>query len=157
MRTTLGDMWNLPATAKVIPTNGIVNQYGHAVMGAGVALQAAQRVPELPGLLGGRLKDFGNRLFVFRLTEPETHAVGAVYIITLPTKYDWRDPAEISHLTRGVKQLVEASFAMGWQSILLPEIGMGLGGLPRESVYPVLRNHLDDRFTVVKYDTEKSM
>lgn len=157
MKTIQGNMWEMPAIAKVVPTNGIVNQHGQAMMRAGVARQAAKRVSALPGLLGGRLKDFGNRLFVFRLMEPETHAAGAAYIVTLPTKHDWRDPSELTHVVRGVKQLADISLAMGWQYILLPEIGMGLGGLPRESVYPVLRNHLDDRFTLVQYATEKSM
>ncbi len=157
MRTTLGDMWEIPATAKVVPTNGVVTAERLAVMGAGVAKQAAMKMPVLPPLLGGRISRFGNRVFAFRLTPEEGQRVNAVYIITFPTKHDWKNDSSLDLIEKSAWQLAELSKSMGFGTIVMPEVGMGLGNLHPKLVYPILERHLDDRFTVVKYAKEKGM
>ena len=59
-----GDLWQFYAVGEVIaiPTNGIVKSNGDAVMGAGLAKDAASRFPDLPKWLGDRLKQFGNAI-----------------------------------------------------------------------------------------------
>src|SRR3990172_5870402 len=56
-----GDIWveyNRRSDARlVIPTNGIVNRFGAAVMGRGLALQVARRFPNVPTALGRALKE----------------------------------------------------------------------------------------------------
>ncbi len=64
----------------VVTTNGVVNPHGEAVMGAGLARQAAQRFPELPRLLGQALRETGNLPY----TRYSQH------IITLPTNVHGR-------------------------------------------------------------------
>ncbi len=157
MKLIDGDIWKIPALAKVIPTNGVLDSQGCAVMGAGVAKQAANRVPVLPGLLGHRIQKYGNRLFAFRLRNDEVTELECQYLITLPTKNDWRDLADEKLLAHGVEQLEELSQMMNFSNVLLPEIGMGLGGLPKTIVYPILELYLDDKYTVVRYATEKGM
>lgn len=58
-----GDLWDYSARGEwiAITTNGITKANGQAVMGAGLAKQAATRYPDLPSWLGQRLMRFGNR------------------------------------------------------------------------------------------------
>lgn len=49
MKEAQGDLWTLPAEFRCITTNGIWSKNtGEAVMGAGVALDAKRRYPDLP-------------------------------------------------------------------------------------------------------------
>lgn len=60
----IGNLWDFHRTDLecfiVIPTNGVLKANGDAVMGAGLAKQAAQRFPTLPKLLGQAIRDTGN-------------------------------------------------------------------------------------------------
>lgn len=62
----IGNLWDFYRTESdcfiVIPTNGVLKSNGEAVMGAGLAKQAAQRFPTLPQLLGQAIRHTGNRL-----------------------------------------------------------------------------------------------
>ena len=62
MREITGNIWDFYAQGKwiVITTNGNTKSNGEAIMGRGVALEAAQRLPELPQMLGQRLRAGGN-------------------------------------------------------------------------------------------------
>lgn len=59
MKEATGDLWKFPCDALCIPTNGTRRHDGCAVMGRGVAAQAAQRWPWLPRALGDSLGDKG--------------------------------------------------------------------------------------------------
>lgn len=54
MKTKRGDIWKCDGF-KVIPTNRTIKPNCCAAMEAGLALQAAERYPELPKLYGERL------------------------------------------------------------------------------------------------------
>ena len=66
MREAFGDLWLIDADAKCITTNGFIKKNGEAVMGAGVAKEAAIKYPELPEKLGYSIGVNGNR--VVRIT-----------------------------------------------------------------------------------------
>ena len=145
MREITGDIWSFASQGYiVIPTNGIVKANGEAVMGAGMAKEAAARFPNLPKELGVRLNKTGNRNYYFK----------EYGVLTFPTKHDWKDPADIQLITRSAAQLGQDLEVLRRQDrnlrYFLPQVGCGLGGLKwadvREAVKPYLE---DDMITFV--------
>lgn len=142
MIETQGSIWShFPCQAAVIPTNGETNAKGEAIMGKGVALQAAKLYTDLPLRLGAVLKATGNICYVFFMPD------GA--LITFPTKGDWKRPSTLSRIEKSLHQLVFLANSLQIQNISLPLVGCGAGGLSKESVKPLLEKHLDDRFTLL--------
>lgn len=144
VREVVGDLFTYPADAVVIAVNWRTKRNGEAVMGAGVARSAAERWPWLPRRLGQLIDAYPD--------EPGTlswAAGGYSYVVTLPTKRDWRHPADLDLIERGLQQLVTECGGHNWQTIALPRLGCGLGGLSWDDVRPILERYLDDRFVVV--------
>jgi hypothetical protein len=122
---------------RIIPTNGMVERDGNAVMGKGVAKQAQFRFPMLPRDLGLQIKKHGNHVFYF----------SAYRLITFPTKNDWRENSTLDLLRRSVSELKK--FIDPSSRYAMPRVGCGLGGLRWEDVKPLLQE-LPDNVTVVK-------
>lgn len=146
MKYMTGDIWELSKQLDawvVIPTNKIVRSDGRAVMGAGLAKQAAERYPDLPNELGLHITSFPDQLFV------------EWPIICLPTKHDWRKPSTLELVTVGcvqLKSLAKILTSVGHNNpILVPQLGCGLGGLNWErEVRPTVDAILEgDRFIAV--------
>lgn len=137
-----GDIWDYPADAIVVTTNGFVKKNGEAVMGRGVALQAQRYLP--PAMLGRRLQVTGNHVNVFtgrlQLAMPTD-------IVTLPVKHNWFEQADVHLIARSLRELRFVTNAMGYEVVALPRPGCGNGGLNWEDVKPLLSD-LDDRFVV---------
>ncbi len=144
MRVITGDLWTVDADWRVVPTNLVVRRNGHAVMGAGVALQAARRYPDLPRRLGDMLQR-DDILKAARLVHFSEYR-----LTCLPTKRHWRDAADLGLVEHGVRQLVEDAEALPVNGpIALPLLGCGLGKLPATTVRPFLERVLDERFVLV--------
>lgn len=145
MKEITGDIWAYHEKGHwiVITTNGNVKTNGEAVMGAGIALQAKQRYPEFPLVLGRWIRDFGNTLGLFQ----EYH------IITFPTKHNWQERSD-TELIDGQCQILSRAFgfASGRQreTIYLVRPGCSNGQLDWKDVKPILEKYLDDRFVVVE-------
>ena len=114
------DCWDLHAAGfwVLIPTNRQTRTDGSAVMGAGLARQAADRYPGLADRYGACLRRGQDRAVI------TDHR-----LLLAPTKDHWRAPA-VPDL---VHDLLEA--AAGWTRtgagvLVLPAPGCGLGGLP---------------------------
>lgn len=159
MRVTTGNLWDIQAQVKVIPTNGVFKMDGEkaptAIMGAGVAAQAAQRYVLLPWWLGDRLEKYGNRLYIFNVPgihRDNLNGVGCTQLVTCPTKDDWRNPSTLGRLTLSLRQLAAAQKMHDWPAVYLPELGTGLGGLGWDVVEPVMREYLSDSFIVVRLE-----
>jgi len=104
-----GDLWDLHYQGHwiAITTNGIVKSDGRAVMGAGLAKQAADRFPDLPRVLGTHLRTCGNTPMAFP----------TMRIVTFPTKHHFRDASDIGlildslrHIQCLVTQTVSVNF-----------------------------------------------
>lgn len=162
MKEARGDLWQLAADHTVdavcITTNGFRTARGECVMGGGCALQARQRWPELPARLGALLAEHGNR--PFRLPVAGFHAP----IVSFPTKpefaADGKTPgfkadSDLDLILASARALVEMADKFGWQNVLLPRPGVGLGRLSWERVRPLLEPLLDERFTLVGFDWEE--
>ena len=135
MKELSADLWDIPADWYGVTTNGVVDSRGDNTMGRGIALEAKQRYPELPTLLGRRLSSEGNRVFLFEFPNRA--------IITFPTKNHWRHPSLISLIKESCQQLVclvNRKVRSGGSNpkIVLPRPGCGTGGLNWEEVKPIL-------------------
>lgn len=155
MKECQGDLFsvNAPWDWICIPTNGVVNSYGAAVMGKGVALEAKQRCPLIEDRLGYLLKYSGNH--VYRLG---CYFNGPSYeLLSFPTKHHWRDPSDLNLIIQSCKELRVLRYTFGWDRysgefprIALPKVGCGNGGLRWEDVKPVLEEFLpEDTFIVI--------
>lgn len=125
-----------------IPVNGQVNSGGLAVMGAGLAKDAATRFPRLQMLLGLLLQNFENQVFIFKKEK----------LFTFPTKDDWRNPSTIDRIVKSCKQLKTLTiFYNIHRPVYLPKVGCGLGGLDWNKVKGFLNKELNsDQFIVVE-------
>lgn len=142
MHEVAGDLWDWHDAGLwlVVTTNGDVNRRGMAIMGRGVAAQAALRYPALPELLAERLKEgnYLNDFWPFRL-------------ITFPVKHHWHDTADLELIERSCQELVDLVTRGSLPTpVVLPRPGCGNGGLDWAVVRPVVAALLDDRFVVVE-------
>lgn len=100
----------------VIPTNGIIRADNQATMGLGLALQAAERFPELPISLARHLEKHGNCMGVF----------ASWNIITFPTKQHWRDPARLDLISKAADDLYMFLAENQDEVVLVPRVGCGV-------------------------------
>lgn len=148
MRELHGDIWDLynfdgfNGNIICITTNGMVNSRGQAVMGRGIALQAAQRWPELPRALGHIIIQEGNHV----------HWLSKYRVFTFPVKHHWKQKADLELIQRSCTELVQLcnDICPGVQ-IFMVRPGCGNGQLSWEEVQPHIAPLLDDRFTVVEW------
>lgn len=146
MKEERGNVWTHHKRGywAVITTNGSVRTDGAAVMGRGVARQAAVKYPDLPFELGTHIKDWGNTVGIFQ----------QYMIITLPVKHHWQSKANLELIETSIKKLRQVfGFAgMPASKIYMVRPGCGYGRLDWADVRPILEKHLDDRFIVVEQD-----
>ncbi len=113
-----------------------VNTVG--VMGKGIALPFKQRFPANFAAYAQACK-LGQvqtgRMFI---TEPGALA-GPRWVVNFPTKQHWRDPSRMAWVVDGLQDLRGFLARNAVQSIALPALGAGLGGLP----WAAVRGHID--------------
>lgn len=108
-----------------------VNTVG--VMGKGIALQFKQAFPDVfkqyakDSKLGQVKVGSMHVVSVEGLTNPK-------YVINFPTKKHWKDPSEMSYIDSGLQDLVKTVTELGIQTIAIPPLGCGNGGLDWNSV-----------------------
>jgi len=144
MKEIQGNLWDYAGENwVVITTNGSIKKNGHAVMGRGVALEAAVLYPTLPDELGTFLRNYGNHIFMF----------GDYKLLTLPVKHRWFEKADPDLIEQGLIELATMKQENdGWLSdnIYMTRPGCGNGGLDWVYVRPLLQYYLDDSFIVVQ-------
>jgi hypothetical protein len=140
MKELTGNLWDArPEFIKCITTNGVVKKNGELVMGAGVALQAKERYPQLPSLLGSYVKTSGNIVYYFE----------KLNIASFPTKNDWKDKSDIRLIVGSCVQL-SAMLKNFDKYAVLPRPGCSNGGLDWEKeVKPYISGVLSDRVWVI--------
>lgn len=107
------------------------------VMGKGLALQFKQAFPDnfkayaqacaAGGVQAGRMHIHDNG----GLVNPR-------WIINFPTKRHWRDGSRLEDVASGLAALVADVQRLGIQSIAIPPLGCGLGGLDWAVVQPMI-------------------
>lgn len=145
MQVLTGDIWSYHAKGYwvVIPTNGCRKQGTIAVMGIGLALQAANKFPDLPNFLGKRLTYGGNHVYPFEVYR----------LFSFPTKERFWEKSDIRLIQNSLNELLQTvknlEESLGPLKVALPKVGCGAGNLDWERVRPILEEFLDNRFTVV--------
>ena len=114
----------------VVPVNTV------GVMGKGLAKQAAQRYPNMATAYkescdDGQLK-VGRASMVWK---PESEKFR---ILLLPTKEHWSNPSKLEWIQLGVRSIVNLISIRKFDTIAIPAIGCGNGGLKWGDVLPVI-------------------
>lgn len=109
-------------------------------MGAGLALAVARRWPDCvrpyefacsQGLQPGEVV----RAFV---TLPTARATRLLVVYHVPTKRHWRDPSDLADVAESIETLADLAERDPVESLYVPALGCGLGGLAWADVRPLL-------------------
>lgn len=144
MKEIIGNMWDIKSEYKCITTNGYIKSNGEAVMGRGVALQAKNKFPELPRILGKHIRENGNRPGLLIYT-------GQYSIFSFPVKHHWKEKADLDLIIKSSQYMMDEADRFRAESILLPKPGCGNGQLDWEVIKILLKDILDDRFTIIDW------
>ena len=128
-----GDLLAVEAEALVNPVNCV------GAMGKGLALQFKNVYPMnfqayLTACESGQIKPGHMHVFDSRATNNPR------YIVNFPTKRHWRDSSRIGDIEAGLSDLVRVVAEKRIQSIAMPALGCGLGGLDWNEVRPLIEH-----------------
>lgn len=133
MQTLTGDLWDGPPEAwRVVTVNLTRRHDGSAVMGRGVAKQAADLYPDLPRRLGHAIADEAAGPFF----------ASDVRIAALPVKRHWRDRADPDLIARGLRRLRAWLLAHPDEELRTPLVGAGFGELTAGEAWALILNDL---------------
>lgn len=158
-----GNIWEQKADVYVIPTCGVITKAGALVMGAGAALGAKKRFPSLPMTAALYFRSqFGlpEKMIRMRGKKAETYngfVYGFVGVIgsgatdktvgLFQTKIHYSDPARLSLIGHAIVRMnAWLKWLYGFDEfppnpkVVMCFPGIGLGGLRRESVLPLLED-----------------
>lgn len=113
---------------RVITTNGCIKKNGEAVMGRGIALQAAQRYPELRTLLAYHIKICGNTIGISKEYK----------IITFPTKNNYWEKSSYELIKKSCHDLFILCIKHDIKKIVMPMVGCSNGGLKWSEVKKIV-------------------
>jgi hypothetical protein len=140
-----GELWNFyekePECWIAITTNGHIRNNGTLTMGAGCALEAQKRFPELPRLWGEMVTRNGNNVSPWP----------SFRLFTFPVKHNWWEYATLELIEQSAHQLMENIDLVGCGKVFVPRPGCGHGGLQWPEVSAVLAPIVDDRVIVVTW------
>jgi len=138
-----------------ITTNNFIKANGEAVMGRGVARQAAIRFPGLAAELGGMIKvacaKSKSRPGSHNLQAVTLHVFEERRLIAFPTKFAWWEVSSIELIRQSAIQLMSKLQELSVERIYLPRPGCANGKLLWGDVKVVLEDVLDERVIVVDY------
>lgn len=132
-RKAQGNLLRCSAEALVNPVNCV------GVMGKGLALAFKREYPANFEAYAAECK--AKRLppgSVFTFRE------GGRWILNFATKDHWRDPSKLEWIERGLPELVRIVREKQIQSLALPPLGTGLGGLAKSAVEPLIEAAFQD-------------
>jgi O-acetyl-ADP-ribose deacetylase (regulator of RNase III)/uncharacterized protein YwgA len=131
-----GDILESNAQALVNTVNTV------GVMGKGIALQFKKSYPNNFKAYSDACKKgeiIVGKLFV---TVDSNFSSGEKIIINFPTKTDWRKPSEYSYVEEGLDDLIKVIIKSDIQSVAIPPLGAGNGGLEWERVKKIIEQKL---------------
>ena len=142
-RIAHADIWSLfkKDSFMVVPTNISVKANGNAVMGRGIAAQAAKNYPELPRLYGNAIKS-GKTIDGF-------YVFPKLGIVTLAVKKNWRQDADIKLIESQLELLQRSAEKINYGTLLMPMIGTGFGRLTFEQILPLLLKYSFKEMVIV--------
>lgn len=127
--------------AKVEAVVNTVNTVG--VMGKGIALMFKEAFPENFKRYEAACK--AKEVQVGRMFVTERHELmGPKWIVNFPTKKHWRHPSKMEWVVEGLRDLHDLIRSKGIQSIAIPPLGSGNGGLEWSDVRAEIERALAD-------------
>jgi len=135
-----GELWDFykkNGATICLTVNGTIKANGSAVMGRGCALEALKKFPEIAGVWGKRLKNYGLKLMYLHEFD----------LFMFPVKYNWWEPADLKLIEESAIALARA--AEYEDTIILPRPGCGNGRLTWEQVKPVISSILPNNVKVI--------
>jgi len=126
-----GDIFAINVDVLVNPVNTV------GVMGKGLAKQFKERYPDMfEDYVRICRKGFDiGQLHVYHVSMDKT-------IINFPTKKHWKDPSSYDYIEAGLKQLTRYLNKNPVETIVIPPLGCGLGGLDFNIVNKMISNIL---------------
>lgn len=118
-----------------------VNTVG--VMGKGIALQFKKRFRDNFKVYERACKK-GEVEVGKVFTVPVSMTSNPKYIINFPTKKHWRENSRIEYIEAGLEDLIQEIKRLGVQSIAIPPLGCGVGGLDWGEVRPLIETALSE-------------
>ena len=146
-----GDMFFSRAQTLTISVNTV------GVMGAGLAARAKYQFPEVyvfyQGLCKRKELSMGEPYLFNELEisadeqladEPDTLTCskGPTWFLLFPTKRHWKEKADIKGIEQGLQWVVNNYKKCGIESLAMPALGCGLGGLEWKDVGPLMCKYL---------------
>ena len=118
------------------------------VMGAGLAKQFKLRYPDY-------YEEY-KVLCLNGLLRPGVAVIGwkfdeVPYIANFPTKNHWREQSSLENIATALKSLVEQCLDYNFNSVAMPKIGCGLGGLDWKVVKPMIEEAFKDTGIEIEY------
>jgi len=130
-----GNIFEADCEALVNPVNCV------GVMGAGLALEVKRRYPHMFAAYQGVCKrhgiSAGRGCVLPTMQKPYPH-----YIINLATKNHFSDKSTLAIVSDCVRALADFCIDCPIESVAVPALGCGLGGLDWEDVRPILLKRL---------------
>lgn len=106
----------------VVTTNNVITRSGELVMGAGIALDAKRRFPELPRQWADTIKLIGTSEYYIIVDKVRS-------LIGLQTKRHWKGPSPLDLLDESIRRLADIALFFQNHTIHMPRPGCGMGGL----------------------------
>lgn len=137
IRTGTGNLLQADVDALVNTVNCV------GVMGKGIALQFKKAWPAM-------FRDYQVAAKAEQIVPGRIHVwpMGTLtaphYILNFPTKRHWRNRSRLEDIEVGLVDLVARIRGLGIQSIAVPPLGAGNGGLPWDQVRPLIVRALGD-------------
>lgn len=125
---TQGNLLDADAEALVNTVNTV------GVMGKGIALMFKEAFPENYNAYRDACKRHEVRVGHVFVTERRDVMGGPKWIVNFPTKENWRSPSRLEWIEAGLIDLVKFIRENSVQSIALPPLGSGNGGLDWKNV-----------------------
>lgn len=117
-----------------------VNTQG--VMGKGIALQFKNSFPSNYKVYQDICRNGNFQIGDLLIVEENGLISGKKTIINFPTKTSWRKPSEYSYIEKGLEKLVQVIEDKKFNSIAIPPLGSGNGGLNWEIVKKMIEDKM---------------
>ena len=137
-----GDIFESGADALAVPVNCV------GVMGKGMAAAVKERYPGVwrsysEDCRRGRVRPGGvTHHFAPRVRVAPGKFVGFRYVVCVPTKRHWRDLSQLQDVRFGLEALALWCRRHHIESVAVPALGCGLGGLDWADVRPLAEEAL---------------
>jgi hypothetical protein len=149
----------------VFPANGVLKKDGSLTMGRGAAQAVLKKYPKIDQQIGDVVSVLSARSSAFFEFLYQDHLYVAedgygVFIGALQTKYHWYGDSSLELIEKSLMVMAKND-AIGDPSPLIISMaypGIGLGGLAKEDVQPLIEKHLGflgDRLRVYDLGSQK--